>query len=167
MEWGDIWAVIVSINHRSVTGLVKQSLKIGILPEHIVVVTNVKRKSAMLKLGVLPENILKKGRDIGYAGALIKGMSHIMQYDTGAITINLSSEFKGNMLDKKEEIERVAPQAIRSQACMIGSINTEDGIGVWRAEAIHTPVITQNIKRGAKFGELTAVVEFATDDTPS
>ena len=83
------WAIIVSIKHHSVLKLVKKLIKMGISPSHIIVVTNVTHIEPLVALGVLQDNILKKGI-VGYAGSLIMGTEKVVQYNPGAILVNLS-----------------------------------------------------------------------------
>ena len=171
-EYGNIWAVIVSVRHKKVVELVKQAIAIGINPIRIIVVTNRDKTNTLTSLGVPPENILDKDpvdcrkeaakaakgmETVGYAGALIKGAEKVVQYDPGATLVNLSSEYKGNLADVSDLILSATLMVRRANTVIIGSTETEDGIAIWRVESLITAVTNGSIKKkGTKFKDLTA-----------
>ncbi len=155
------WAIVVSIKHHSVLRLVKKLIKVGISPSHIIVVTNVTNTEPLLAVGILQENILKKGI-VGYAGSLIAATQKVVQYNPGAILVNLSSEFDGDLEDEKALLVTGTEKASRRHALFIGSTETEDGIAVWRAEALIMAVTEGLVPKKATFGELTAKLSQVT-----
>ena len=174
---GNVWAVIVSVGHKKVANLVKQAIAIGIIPTQIIVVTNRDNKSTLMGLGVQEENILAKDSSytraqiaggekpaekietVGYAGALIKGAQRIVQYNTSAAIINMSAAFGGNLVDIGDLIWSAANAVChrRTGARIIGAVDTEAGISIWKAETIMTAVSNGGLRmKGTTFKDLMA-----------
>ena len=153
----NVWVIIVSIRHQSVLRLIRRALDLGAARDRIIVVSN--RKDVRYeKAGIPSENILKK-KTYGYVGALIVATEKVLQYDTGAIIVNVSSEYRGNMkLEKaKWTILSAILRAKRTHGVIIGSTTDENGIAVWRAEAIITTVAENNLSRNkTKFQDLVS-----------
>lgn len=152
MKEGNVWAVVVSIKHHSVQKLVTRLIALGFVPARIIVFTNM-NPAPLEALGIPSENIRKKGQ-VGYVGSLIMGAEVVMQFDTNAIIVNLSSEFEGELDDMSELLFSATLMARRTHAILLGSTETEDGISVWRAEAIMAAVM-KGVSKRAKFKELT------------
>lgn len=147
LNLSDVWVIIVSIKHHPVSKLIRWARKLGVPRDQIVVVTN-EEDANYERAGIFPEYILEK-KDYGYVGAMTAATGKIIQYNAGAITINVSSEREGGIsLRKAKKLISKAVSLIKgARAVVIGSTTEESGIAVWRCETIFTAMMGRKLTK--------------------
>lgn len=119
----------------------KRLLKLGITPNHIIVVTTNDRQTELAKqqlepLGVISPNIYQISSDYGYAGSMIKAAEFVYEQDPDAIIVNTpSDQYIGtdnfdSFIDSLKLAIRTAENDIPTiVGVKIGDLNTFVGCG--------------------------------------